>query len=78
MFGFFENKEKLNSAMQVIESDRRMKDKFELTEHKRKSGRIIATLIALVVVGAFIFVILPKLQDKDGLDRRHQNTATQE
>ena len=75
MFGFFENKAKLNSALEVINSDRRTKDKYDLTETKRKYERLIATLIAAIVAGAFIFVILPKLQDKDGLDRRHQGTT---
>lgn len=75
MFGFFENKEKLNSALEVINSDRRTKDKYDLTETNRKSERMIALLIAIIVVGAFVFIILPKPQDRDGLDRRHQGTT---
>lgn len=59
--GYFEDKERLKIAKEVIESDRRTKAQFELKEKNRKLERVIATLVAVLAVGFVVFVILPKL-----------------
>lgn len=70
---FSNNKEKLKTALVVIESDRRSKTQYDLREENRSNKAVIATLIAVLVVGA-ILLMLPKPKS-DGLDRRNQGVT---
>lgn len=71
--GFFSNEQKLKNALTVIESDRRSKTHYELREKNRTNQNLIATLIAVLILGAILFM-LPKPKS-DGLDRRNQGVT---
>ena len=74
---YFEDKEKLRTALEVVESDRRTKTQYELRERNRQLERIVATLAVALIAGFIIFFVLPKPK-ADGLDRRKEGTTKAE
>jgi len=57
--GIFSDSQKLKTALEVIENDRRTKSQYESKEQNRHLKNLLATLVAVLVLGA-ILLMLPK------------------
>lgn len=75
-FNFFDQQERLDTAMDVIGADRRTQNLFNAKNAIRVRNKIIALLIVMALAG-FVMMNLPKYKDTpDGkkLERRELQT----